>query len=286
MIPDDCDLFAGVDLGGTKIAAVVAGKDGVILSEGVIPTQAEEGSEQAVQRTCKLLNDLCKDHKQKHRAIGIGLPGLIDGKAGKILFLPNLPISWRGFPISAAFVEEGGRPVFLLNDARMAALGEFTYGSSREGEDLLFVTVGTGIGGGLVLDGKLRLGAFGAAGASGHHTILPDGPPCSCGANGCLETLVSGPALARAGSALMKQGLAPRLNELTQGDPAGHGYAHGPRRTVRRSGGCCGNRICGEIPGPRHCQCRKHHGGQACGDRRRTFLAGRDAVSNQCAGRC
>ena len=220
MISGDCEVFAGVDLGGTKIAAVVAGKDGVILSEGVIPTQSEEGPEQAVRRTCKLLNDLCQPLKQKHSAIGIGLPGLIDSDSGKILFLPNLPVSWRDFPISAAFVEQGGRPVFLMNDARIAALGEFTYGSRRAEEDLLFVTVGTGIGGGLVLDGKLRLGAFGAAGEIGHHTILPDGPPCSCGANGCLETLVSGPALARGGSALMVQGLAPRLNELTQGDPA------------------------------------------------------------------
>lgn len=220
MNSDDSEVFAGVDLGGTKIAAVVAGKDGRILAEGVIPTQAEEGPEQAVRRTCRLLNDLGQEHKEMHRATGVGLPGLIDGAAGKIIFLPNLPVSWRGFPISAAFAEERQGPVFLLNDARMAALGEFTYGLGRGGEDLLFVTVGTGIGGGLVLNGKLLLGAFGAAGEIGHHTILPDGPPCSCGANGCLETLVSGPTLARAGSALMKQGLAPRLNELTHGDSA------------------------------------------------------------------
>lgn len=220
MSRDEFEVFAGVDLGGTKIAAVVACKDGRILSEGVIPTQAEEGPERAVRRTSKLLNELCQAHRRKFRAIGIGLPGLIDGEAGKIIFLPNLPVSWRDFPISAAFLEEGGRPVFLMNDARIAALGEFTYGSGQAGEDMLFVTVGTGIGGGLVLNGRLRLGAFGAAGEIGHHTILPDGPPCSCGANGCLETLVSGPALARAGSALMMQGLAPRLNELTQGDPA------------------------------------------------------------------
>ena len=220
MSRDELEVFAGVDLGGTKIAAVVAGKDGRILSEGVIPTQAEEGPEQAVRRTSKLLKELCPAHKQKLRAIGIGLPGLVDGDTGKIIFLPNLPMSWRDFPIVAAFLEEGGRPVFLMNDARIAALGEFKYGSGQAGEDMLFVTVGTGIGGGLVLDGKLRMGAFGAAGEIGHHTILPDGPPCSCGANGCLETLVSGPALAKAGTALMMQGLAPRLHELTQGDPA------------------------------------------------------------------
>ncbi len=214
-----CEVFAGVDFGGTKIAVALAGAGGDILAEGVIPTLPESGPAQAVERTCRLLDELCREHSVNYLAIGIGLPGLVDREAGKIVFLPNLPEQWRGFPIAHEFASYTKRPVSLLNDARMAALGEFTFGKGAGTQDMLFVTVGTGIGGGLVLDGKLRLGAFGAAGEVGHHTVLPDGAPCSCGSRGCLETLVSGPALAAAGKALMRDGLAPRLSELVAGDP-------------------------------------------------------------------
>lgn len=211
--------FAGVDFGGTKIATVVADARGNIVAEAVIPTHSQDGPAQAVNRTCRLLDDLCREHSLEILAIGIGLPGLVDPEAGAIVFLPNLPEQWRGYKIAAAFALHSQRPVALLNDARMAALGEFTFGNPLASQDMLFVTVGTGIGGGLVLDGKLRLGAFGAAGEIGHHTILPQGPPCSCGGRGCLETLVSGPALAAAGSRLMQEGRAPKLKELVAGDP-------------------------------------------------------------------
>ena len=211
--------FAGVDFGGTKIAAVLADERGSILAEGVIPTQSNSGPSQAVRRTCKLLEDLCRDHSVDYHAIGIGLPGLVDRETGTIVFLPNLPEDWRGFPIAREFASYTGKPVALLNDARMATLGEFTFGSGRGSRDMLFVTVGTGIGGGLVLDGKLRFGAYGAAGEIGHHTILPEGALCSCGSHGCLETLVSGPALAAAGRELVSAGRAPILREVVLGDP-------------------------------------------------------------------
>jgi glucokinase len=213
-------LFAGIDFGGTKVAAVIADAHGNIVAEGVIPTLAEEGPAQAAERTCRLLDDLCLQHSCEILAIGIGLPGLVDRDAGAIVFLPNLPPQWSGFHIAEAFASHSHRPVSLLNDARMAALGEYTFGNAGGSQDMLFVTVGTGIGGGLVLDGHLRLGAFGAAGEVGHHTILPDGAPCSCGSRGCLETLVSGPALAAAGRDLMRAGRAPHLSALVAGDPA------------------------------------------------------------------
>ncbi len=211
---DSSAIFAGVDLGGTKIAVVLADAGGAIVAEGVIPTLANDGPAQAVKRTCSLLDDLGREYSVNHQAIGIGLPGLVDIEAGKIVFLPNLPESWRGFKIATEFALYTDEPVSLLNDARMATLGEFTFGSGRGSRDMLFVTVGTGIGGGLVLDGKLRFGAFGAAGEIGHHTILPEGAPCSCGARGCLETLVSGPVLAAAGRELMSAERAPILKEL------------------------------------------------------------------------
>lgn len=213
-------LFAGVDFGGTKIGVVFADAHGKIVAEGVIPTQPQAGPAQAVERTNRLLNDLCRKHSVEILAIGIGLPGLVDHDAGTIIFLPNLPEQWRGFGISTAFASSSQRPVFLLNDARMATLGEFTFGKGSGSQDMLFVSVGTGIGGGLVLDGKLRLGAFGAAGELGHHTIIPNGPVCGCGNRGCLEALVSGPSLAAAGRVLMQDGRAPRLRKLVGGDPA------------------------------------------------------------------
>lgn len=213
-------LFAGVDFGGTKIGVVIADAHGKIVAEGVIPTEPQAGPAQAVERTNCLLDALCHELSVEILAIGVGLPGLVDHEAGRIIFLPNLPEQWRGFSISTAFASFSQRPVFLLNDARMATLGEFTFGKGSGSQDMLFVTVGTGIGGGLVLDGKLRLGAFGAAGELGHHTIVPDGPVCGCGNRGCLETLVSGPTLAAAGRALMQDGRAPKLRELVEDDPA------------------------------------------------------------------
>lgn len=218
MTDDRSRIFAGVDLGGNKIAVVLACASGEVLAEAVIPTLVNEGPEQAVKRTSKLLEELAREARIAYQAIGIGLPGLVDRESGRIVFLPNLPEMWQGFPIAKEFELQSNKPVSLLNDARLATLGEFTFGNRAGGRNMLFVTVGTGIGGGLVLDGKLYLGAFGAAGEIGHHTILPDGPPCSCGSRGCLETLVSGPALAAAGRVLMRQGMAPMLEKLVLGD--------------------------------------------------------------------
>ena len=214
------DCYAGVDFGGTKIAAVLATSHGEIFAEGVIPTLAELGPAQAIERACALLRDLENRSSVEFRAIGLGVPGLVDRDLGQVLFLPNLPGHWRGVGMVAAFEECFKRPASLLNDARMATLGEFTFGGMRGQADLLFVTLGTGIGGGLILDGKLRLGAFSAAGEIGHHTVIPDGVECSCGSRGCLETVVSGPVLAAAGRALMRDGLAPQLEAIVGGDPA------------------------------------------------------------------
>jgi len=213
-------LFAGVDVGGTKIGVVISDAHAKIVAEGVIPTEPQAGPAQAVERTNRLLDDLCREHSVEILAIGVGLPGLVDHEAGTMIFLPSLPEQWRGFGISAAFASFSQRPVFLLNDARMATLGEFTFGKGGGSQDMRFVIVGTGIGGGLVPDGKLRLGAFGAAGELGHHTIVPEGPVWGCGNRGCLEALVSGPSLAAAGRAPMREARGPRLRELVGGDPA------------------------------------------------------------------
>ncbi len=152
-------------------------------------------------------------------SIGLGLPGLVDPATGSALFLPNLPGNWRGVAAGPALHALTSRSVYVLNDARMATLGEHVFGG-HGGHDLIVLTLGTGIGGGLVLNDRLVLGRFGAAGEIGHQAIDGEGPVCNCGNRGCLEALASGPALAAAGAALMRQGKAPQLLAMTGGDPA------------------------------------------------------------------
>ena len=148
----------------------------------------------------------------------MGVPGLVDVERGITKFLPNLPTQWREVAAGETLSERLGCPVRLLNDVRTATLGELTYGHGKQVRSLVFFALGTGIGGGVAIDGRLRLGPLGAAGELGHLTILPDGPLCGCGSHGCLETLASGPALMAEGVRLLKTGLAPRLYELVAGD--------------------------------------------------------------------
>jgi glucokinase len=150
----------------------------------------------------------------------MGVPGLVDIKQGITRFLPNLPTQWKDIPVAEMLAARTSCPVFLLNDVRTATLGELTFGHGRslDVQTMAFFAIGTGIGGGVAVDGKLRLGPVGAAGELGHQTILPDGPLCGCGNRGCLETLASGPALTAEGVRLLKSGLAPRLFDLVDGD--------------------------------------------------------------------
>jgi glucokinase len=142
----------------------------------------------------------------------------VDIRNGVAKFFPNLPTKWRDVPVREILSPALGYPVYLLNDVRTTALGELTFGHGRTAQTMVFFALGTGIGGGIAIDRKLRLGPLGAAGELGHQIILPDGPRCGCGNRGCLETLASGPALAAEGVRLMQTGLAPRLHELTGGD--------------------------------------------------------------------
>lgn len=211
-------VCAGVDLGGTKIAILLGRIDGEILAYEKIETRSEDGPEQGFQRVASSLKNLAEQSGSNFEAIGLGVPGLADPRTGTIEFLPNLPESWSGFAAGKYLGELSGRAVHVMNDARLAAMGEFYFGSETPKPNLLVVTVGTGIGGGLILEGKLRLGECGAAGEVGHHTILPDGAACTCGSNGCLETLINGRQLNAAGVELARQGKAPRLLELVKGN--------------------------------------------------------------------
>ncbi len=211
-------MFASVAIGGTITSCAVATGAGQILAERTIPTLSHEGSEAVLHRIAVTINEMAAAASQRLAAVGVGVPGLADFHRGRTLFLPNLPTGWRDFPVADRLSKALGCPVFLLNDARMAALGELWFGHGRGVKSMVAFTIGTGIGGGVVIDRKLRLGPLAAAGEIGHQTILPDGPLCGCGNRGCLEALASGPALIGQGVRLMKSGHAPRLYEMVEGD--------------------------------------------------------------------
>jgi glucokinase len=211
--------FAGVDLGGTTVACALANAAGDILRQETIPTESHAGPHDVLQRVAALVNRLADQQGGRPQAVGMGVPGLADVEAGIVRFLPNLPTNWRDVAAGPELSDQIGCPVRLLNDVRIATLGELTFGHGKTARTMAFFALGTGIGGGLVIDGKLRLGPLGAAGELGHQTVLPDGPRCGCGNRGCLETLASGPALIADGVRLLNSGMAPRLHEFVDGDP-------------------------------------------------------------------
>jgi glucokinase len=207
-------LFAGVDLGGTTINLAIATASGELLQTRTIATDSHEGPKAVLDRMAAAILNFGVDVE----AVGVGVPGLVDFATGCTKFLPNLSTQWRDVPVSATLNARLNAPVYLLNDARAAALGELTYGAGRGARTMLLFTLGTGIGGGVVIEGRLHLGPLGGAGELGHQTIVPDGPLCGCGNYGCLEAVASAPALTAEGVRVMRAGLAPHLHELVSGD--------------------------------------------------------------------
>jgi glucokinase len=181
----------GLDLGGTNIKRVVV-DDGRIVERSSEPTRSEDGVAAVLDR----LADLARDAGHVD-SVGVALPGLFD-RDGRGLLLPNLHGDWEGQPIAEPLREALGRPVRLINDGHAFALAEARLGAARGVDDVLCVVCGTGIGGGLVLRGRLHLGVEDRAGEVGHHTVVADGPLCNCGNRGCLETLAGARAIARA----------------------------------------------------------------------------------------
>jgi glucokinase len=121
--------------------------------------------------------------------VGLGVPGLFDPETGEVVLFPNLPGAWNGFPLRGVVSSGLGMPVVMINDARAFTIAESTMGAGRNSRILVAIVLGTGVGGGITIDGKLHLGAFGTAGEFGHQTVLPDGPLCGCGNRGCVEAL-------------------------------------------------------------------------------------------------
>lgn len=223
MVNTSLGIVAGVDLGGTNTKAAIATTNGELLVDGSIPTEAHQGPTKVLGRISDFLTELISrtDHESNQiEAIGIGVPGLVDIENGVTKFLPNLPTQWRDVSVAEILAKQFDCNVGVLNDARTATLGElkFGHGRGKSQPTMVFLSLGTGVGGGVVIDGRLRLGPLGAAGEIGHQTLLPNGPRCGCGNRGCLETLASGPAIAAEGTRLMQIGLASKLRGLVNGN--------------------------------------------------------------------
>ncbi|HHU85963.1 MAG: ROK family protein [Pelotomaculaceae bacterium] len=211
---------AGVDLGGTKIYTVLASSRGEVLAEQKIPTEAEKGPQHVIARILESVEQVRKaafPASRRLRALTLGAPGPLDTSRGIIHFAPNL--NWHNLPIGEILQEKTGVRVLLDNDANLAALGEHFYGAGRGAENMVFITVSTGVGGGLILGGRLYRGAADGAGEIGHMTVLPDGPRCSCGNRGCLEALASGTAIARKAGELAACGGGRGILAAAGGDP-------------------------------------------------------------------
>lgn len=186
-------VYIGIDLGGTNIQGAAARGD-EILSRGKVATRAGEPAEAVLDDIAKLAQELAAG--RPIAAVGLGLPGLLDPEKGVCLVAENL--GWEDVPVATALKDKLQAPVFIENDARVAALGELAQGKARGCRDFIYITVGTGIGSGIYIDGKLLRGSRWSAGEVGHMVMDPRGDDCTCGSRGCLETLASAPAIVRA----------------------------------------------------------------------------------------
>jgi glucokinase len=209
-------LYAAVDLGGTKVRALVADRSGRVLGDDIRPSGAAEGLATVLARMVESLDAaLARAGIEREQLAGLGIasPGAVDVERGVVPNAPQLP-GWQDVPLARLMAERVGVPALLENDASAAALGEHRFGAGRGTRHMLYITVSTGLGGGIIIDGELYRGKSGAAGELGHMIIDIDGPPCGCGARGCLEALASGTAIARRGERLAESGDSPVLARL------------------------------------------------------------------------
>src|SRR5215207_158824 len=215
--------YVGCDLGGTNLRAAIVdvNNDSAIVHQMKIPTLAREGHDAVMQRMADLILETIRSANLKKEdigGIGIGVPGVLDLEKGETLFLPNLPGTWQRVPLQATITKLTGLPTVLLNDVRSITYGEWRYGAGRGVDTMAVFAIGTGIGGGLVINGQLHLGIGGTGGELGHTVIDFNGPRCGCGNYGCLEAYASGPAIAAMGMKAVAQGLTTRLGEMCQYD--------------------------------------------------------------------
>ena len=203
-----------IDLGGTQIRAAHVSPDLTVSCRRALETRDEEGVEAVIDRICAAARSVREDAQRAGLAdpvgIGISSPGPLDPWNGVVIAPPNLA-GWLNIPLAARVEEAVGLPTYLERDTNAAVMGEWRFGAAKGADDVIYVTVSTGIGGGLVLDGRPLIGKDGTAGEIGHITVDLDGPLCGDGQPGHAEAIGSGRAIAREGRALLARGEAPGL---------------------------------------------------------------------------
>ena len=211
----------GIEVGGTNVKIALVSDKGKIIYSNSIPTRAEMGYEHTINSMKDAVRDLLKETKMKPSDIegmGFGFPGQIDCKKGVVRLAPNIP-GWVNIPIASIMEKEFGIPTRVDNDVRTATLGELNYGAGIGCENLVCITVGTSIGSGLVVNGKLVRGANNAAGELGHIKLnMQGGPLCGCGDRGCLEAYASGPSIVALAEEYIKGGKSTKYRELANPD--------------------------------------------------------------------
>jgi glucokinase len=218
--------IVGVDIGGTNIVVGAMPYDGTAeLAMRSLPTRPEEGSESVLARIAEMVEDVIGQTMAETRArredflgVGIGAPGPLDRARGIVIFTPNL--GWRNLPLRDEIARRAGLPATLDNDANCATLGEWWCGAAKGHRNVMGLTIGTGIGGGLILEGRLYHGSSDVAGEIGHTTIDANGRLCKCGNYGCLEAYASGTAIARRAAEALASDGGSRILQLVEGDPS------------------------------------------------------------------
>ena len=207
----------GVDVGGTNVKIALVDKEGSIVYSNTTPTRAEMGYEYTISNIKQAIVDLMKETKTDNttiEGIGFGFPGQIDCSAGIVRISPNIP-GWINVPVAKIVEKEFDIPTKVDNDVRCAALGELAFGAGKGCQNLICITVGTGIGSGLIINGKLVRGADNAAGEIGHIKLqMHDGPICGCGDSGCLEAFASGPSIVAMAQEYILGGKSTKFREL------------------------------------------------------------------------
>lgn len=207
----------GADLGGTNLRIAAIDDAGQMLEKISLPTRAEQRREAVIGELCRAVQELSGRHRHSgsFAGIGIGVPGIIYLATGMLRQSPNLP-GWENYPVRDEIERLLGTRVWLDNDANAAALGEKWLGAGRDVASLCMLTLGTGVGGGLVFEGNIWHGFLGMAGELGHMVVAENGVECGCGGWGCLETEASGSAVVRKAEQLLAAGKSPALAEASQ----------------------------------------------------------------------
>jgi len=213
------DLAIAIDLGGTNIKGALVDREGMITAPHLSPTGEDLSPEAVIARLAEVVALLREQAGTDSQVIGVGLgcPGGVYRNRAVVSQSPNFP-GWRDVNLREPLEEATGLPVVLENDANVAALGEFWRGVGREVDSMILLTLGTGVGGGVILNGHIWQGEWGMAGEIGHVTVEKDGEVCGCGNHGCLETVASGPALIRQAREAISRGEAQELVRLVGGD--------------------------------------------------------------------